>query len=108
MILRSMDISRVDQILQWKKHGKMLKMFLVKHFKLSGHEYASLVECEISAGIQFTFFWSVNKNFIEKKRKVQEKKQIPWYTGCLQGKQMSTRHYINLQYLKQRVCQDHS
>ena len=83
MILRSMDISRVDQILQWKRHGKMLKMFLVKHFKLSRHEYASLVECEISAEIQFTFFWSVNKNFIEKKRKVQEKKQIPWYTGCV-------------------------
>ena len=47
----------------------------------------------------FFFFPSVNKNFIEKMRK-QEKNQIPWHTGCVQGKQMSTQNYINLQNLK--------
>ena len=57
--------------------------------------------------IVFFFFLSVNKNFIEKMRK-QEKKQIPWHTGYVQGKQMSTQNYINLQNLKQQVCQDHS
>lgn len=54
------------------------------------------------------FFWSVNKNFIEKMRKKQEKKQIRWYTGCVQGKQKTAQNYINLQNLKHRVCQDRS
>ena len=48
------------------------------------------------------FFLSVNKTLLKKKRKKQEKNQIPWYTGCVQGKQKSTQNYINLQNLKQR------
>ena len=45
MILQSTEnISSVDQILQWKKHGKMLKMFLVKHF------IAKQTKCTTSIG----------------------------------------------------------
>ena len=62
--------------------------------------------CILASFFSFFLFWLVNKNFVENIRK--EKKQIPLYTGSVQGKQKSTKNYKNLQNLKQRVCQDHS
>lgn len=48
MILWSMEnISRVDQILQGNKHGKMLKMFLVKYFIAKQTKCTTSIECAL-------------------------------------------------------------